>query len=138
VLGAAVIDDVLGSWCSPSSPRLPPRDKGKALSGIEIGLTVTKASRSWPLPSRWAGCSRLACSASPPGCAPAACWSRRLSFCFVLAWLSDQVGSPDRGAFAAGLVLEEVHSREFTGRGERALDQLIEPISHFLVPSSSC
>jgi len=58
-----------------------------------------------------------------------------LSFCFVLAWLSDEVGlAPIVGAFAAGLVLEEVHSREFTDRGERALDQLIEPISHFLVP----
>jgi len=87
VLGAAVIDDVLGLLVlAVVAAVATAADKGKALSGIEIGVTVAKA------------------------------------VVFVV------------GAFAAGLVLEEVHSREFTDRGERALDQLIEPISHFLVP----
>jgi Kef-type K+ transport system membrane component KefB len=42
--------------------------------------------------------------------------------------------APIVGAFAAGLVLEDVHYRDFTSRGEHTLDQLVEPISQFLVP----
>jgi Kef-type K+ transport system membrane component KefB len=42
--------------------------------------------------------------------------------------------APLIGAFAAGLVLEDLHSAAFVARGERSLSQLIEPISGFLVP----
>jgi Kef-type K+ transport system membrane component KefB len=38
------------------------------------------------------------------------------------------------GAFAAGLILEDVHSREFVDRGEQPLVDLIQPISGFLAP----
>jgi Na+:H+ antiporter len=137
VLGAAVIDDVLGLLVLAVVAAIATAaDKGKALSGIEIGVTVTKAV------AFVAFAIALGRLLSPRLFRIAARLRARgvlvavgLSFCFVLAWLSDQVGlAPIVGAFAAGLVLEEVHSREFTGRGERALDQLIEPISHFLVP----
>jgi Kef-type K+ transport system membrane component KefB len=58
-----------------------------------------------------------------------------LAFCFVLAWCADAIGlAPIIGAFAAGLVLEDLHYREFVGRGERTLEELIEPIASFLVP----
>jgi len=58
-----------------------------------------------------------------------------LSFCFVLAWLADGIGlAPIVGAFAAGLILEDAHTRDFRVRGERPLGQLVEPISAFLVP----
>jgi Kef-type K+ transport system membrane component KefB len=58
-----------------------------------------------------------------------------LSFCFLLAWLSSKLGlTAIVGAFAAGLVLEEVHYRDFVERGEHSLRDLIEPISSFLVP----
>ncbi len=58
-----------------------------------------------------------------------------LAFCFLLAWAADAVGlAPIVGAFTAGLVLEEAHWRPFTDRGERGLDQEIEPLSAFLVP----
>jgi len=52
-----------------------------------------------------------------------------------MAWLADVVGlAPIVGAFAAGLVLEDLHYRDFTDRGERSLDALLEPIASFLVP----
>jgi Kef-type K+ transport system membrane component KefB len=38
------------------------------------------------------------------------------------------------GAYAAGLILEDVHFRPFATRGERQLEQLIHPLSTFLVP----
>jgi Kef-type K+ transport system membrane component KefB len=137
VLGAAVIDDVLGLLVLAVVVAVATAtDQGRALSGIEIGVTVAKAVVfvvvaivAGPLLSP--RLFRLAARLRARGVLVAV----GLAFCFVLAWLSDEVGlAPIVGAFAAGLVLEEIHSREFTGRGERALDQLIEPISHFLVP----
>jgi Kef-type K+ transport system membrane component KefB len=58
-----------------------------------------------------------------------------LSLCFVLAWASDLMGlAPIVGAFAAGLILEDSHSALFVERGEPSLGQRIEPISSWLVP----
>ena len=58
-----------------------------------------------------------------------------LAFCLLLAWAADALGlAPIVGAFTAGLVLEEAHWREFLDRGERGLDQEIEPLNAFLVP----
>jgi len=58
-----------------------------------------------------------------------------LSFCFLNAWLANAIGlAPIIGAFAAGLILEDLHYREFVDRGEHSLDELIHPISVFLVP----
>src|SRR6185369_12044031 len=58
-----------------------------------------------------------------------------LAFCFLLAWVADAIGLASIiGAFTAGLVLEEAHWREFLERGERGLDQEIEPLNAFLVP----
>ena len=63
-----------------------------------------------------------------------------LVFCFTLAWLASAIGlAPIVGAYAAGLVLEDVHYRGFAGSGKREvgsgkLEELINPISSFLVP----
>jgi Kef-type K+ transport system membrane component KefB len=58
-----------------------------------------------------------------------------LSFCFVMAYTSSLIGlAPIVGAFAAGLVLEDVHFKDFVSRGERSLEELIRPISDALVP----
>jgi Kef-type K+ transport system membrane component KefB len=58
-----------------------------------------------------------------------------LSFCFLLAWLSTAVGlAPIVGAFAAGLILEDTHVRDYAGRGEQTVETLLRPISDFLVP----
>ncbi len=58
-----------------------------------------------------------------------------LAFCFLTAWLANEIGlAPIVGAFAAGLVLEHLHYRDFMSRGEQSLEQLVEPIASFLVP----
>jgi Kef-type K+ transport system membrane component KefB len=58
-----------------------------------------------------------------------------LAFCFALAWAATAIGlAPIVGAFAAGLVLEQLHFRGFADRGEHTLEELIEPVSAFLVP----
>ena len=58
-----------------------------------------------------------------------------LSLCFVLAWAADAIGlSAIVGAFAAGLILEEVHAKDFAERGEQSLAALVAPVASMLVP----
>jgi Kef-type K+ transport system membrane component KefB len=58
-----------------------------------------------------------------------------LAFCFLLAWAANAIGlAPIVGAFAAGLVLEEAHFVDFVGRGEKELEEILQPITSFLVP----
>jgi Kef-type K+ transport system membrane component KefB len=58
-----------------------------------------------------------------------------LIVCFGLAWLAGLVGlAPIVGAFAAGLILDKVQFRQFTERGDHDLEELIAPIAAFLVP----
>lgn len=58
-----------------------------------------------------------------------------LLVCFLLAYLAGKIGlAPIVGAFAAGLILEEVHFKGFRERGEQRLEELIAPIATFLVP----
>jgi Kef-type K+ transport system membrane component KefB len=58
-----------------------------------------------------------------------------LAFCFLLAWAAAGVGlAPIVGAFAAGLVLDEAHFESFSRRGERGLHDLLAPVSAVLVP----
>ena len=58
-----------------------------------------------------------------------------IAFCFVLAGIAAIVGlAPIVGAFAAGVVLEEVHYRPFLERGERRVQELLFPITTLAVP----
>lgn len=58
-----------------------------------------------------------------------------LLVCFTLAFLAGKVGlAPIVGAFAAGLILEEIHFTKFRERGEHSVEELIGPIAVFLVP----
>ncbi len=58
-----------------------------------------------------------------------------LLVCFLLAYLAGKIGlAPIVGAFSAGLILEEVHFKQFRERGEHSIQELIEPIATFLVP----
>jgi Kef-type K+ transport system membrane component KefB len=58
-----------------------------------------------------------------------------LIFCFTLAWLASLIGlAPIVGAYAAGLILEDLHYRELAAKEEKQLEDLIRPISSFLVP----
>jgi Kef-type K+ transport system membrane component KefB len=58
-----------------------------------------------------------------------------LAFCFALSWLAGAIGlAPLIGAFAAGVILEDLHYRDFVNRGEQSLVALVQPITSFLVP----
>lgn len=58
-----------------------------------------------------------------------------LLVCFSLSYVAGEIGlAPIVGAFAAGLILEEVHFKQFRERGEHRLEELIEPVAIFLVP----
>ena len=58
-----------------------------------------------------------------------------ICFCFVVATLAGIVGlAPIVGAFAAGIVLEEVHYRPFLERGERTVQELLFPLTTLVVP----
>jgi Kef-type K+ transport system membrane component KefB len=137
ILGAAVIDDVLGLiilavvtgliTAAAAGTTLGAGDVllviGKAggflLAAIVIGVKVAPrmVHTAWLLR------------------APAALLGAGLAFCFVTAWLASLVGlAPIIGAFAAGLVLEHVHYQEFRERGDHGLEELVKPISDFLVP----
>src|SRR5258708_5277742 len=58
-----------------------------------------------------------------------------LCFCFIVSAISGFVGlAPIVGAFAAGIVLEEVHYHPFRERGERKVEELLFPITTLIVP----
>ena len=137
ILGAAVIDDVLGLVIlAVVTGVIAAADRGQSIAAWDIARTlgaaigflaaalalgVLLAGRMFRLASRLR--SRgvlLACG---------------LGFCFLLSWLANLIGlAPIVGAFAAGLVLDKVHVRDFTDRGEHGLEVLVHPISSFLVP----
>jgi Kef-type K+ transport system membrane component KefB len=56
-------------------------------------------------------------------------------YCFALAGLAEVVGlAPIVGAFAAGLVLDEAHYERYASRKAVNFEELISPISSVLVP----
>jgi Kef-type K+ transport system membrane component KefB len=58
-----------------------------------------------------------------------------ISCCLFLSWAAAKAGlAPIVGAFAAGLILDEVHYRPSGGRKERDLHDLLQPVSTVLVP----
>jgi Kef-type K+ transport system membrane component KefB len=58
-----------------------------------------------------------------------------LVICFGLAYLANVVGlAPIVGAFAAGLILERAHYRELGEREERELEDAIAPLTALMVP----
>jgi len=58
-----------------------------------------------------------------------------LGIAFAFGYLAKLIGlAPIVGAFAAGLILDEVHCRDFSARGEKCIEDLIAPIVGFLAP----
>ncbi|HMJ13961.1 MAG TPA: cation:proton antiporter [Polyangiaceae bacterium] len=137
VLGAAVIDDVLGLVVlAVVAGIIAAADSGTSLSYLDIFLTIAKAAGflfgALAIGARVAPqLFRLASHLKSRGVLLAV----SLAFCFLLSWAAGAIGlAPIVGAFAAGLVLEHVHYRDFTERGEHELEELIRPISALLVP----
>ncbi|HMI94585.1 MAG TPA: cation:proton antiporter, partial [Polyangiales bacterium] len=137
ILGAAVIDDVMGLVVlAVVTGVIAAADHGTTISSWAIALILLKAL------AFLAGSLIIGVNLSPRVFALASHLKARgvllavaLSFCFALAWLAGLIGlAPIVGAFAAGLILEQVHYRDFTERGEHQLEEMIQPISAFLVP----
>ena len=137
ILGAAVIDDVQGLVIlAVVSGTIAAANHGTGVSAGDIGWVVAKASLflfgaltlgMYLSPRLFYVASGLQSSG--------VLLAVSLALCFLLSWLADRIGlAPIVGAFAAGLVLEELHYRDFTDRGEHNLHQLVEPIASFLVP----
>ncbi|MCX6835294.1 MAG: cation:proton antiporter [candidate division Zixibacteria bacterium] len=58
-----------------------------------------------------------------------------LLVCFLLSFLAGKVGlAPIVGAFAAGLILDKVQYQEFSDGGGHQIEELVAPIGTFLVP----
>ena len=137
ILGAAVIDDVQGLVIlGVVTGIVAAANQGSTVSYGGIGLVLVKAALFlvgslvlgvYVSPRLFGIASKLE--------AGGVLLAVGLSVCFALAWLSHYIGlAPIVGAFAAGLVFEDLHYRDFVKRGEHTLGQLVEPIASFLVP----
>ncbi|MFN8586621.1 MAG: cation:proton antiporter [Candidatus Eisenbacteria bacterium] len=139
ILGAAVLDDVLGLVvlavvtglirASESGGAFAPADVawilGKALLFLAGALVVGRwlSRAAFRMASRLQGEGLLLTVA--------------LAFCFGLSWLAARAGlAPIVGAFAAGLVLDEVHYADLAARERHAkrIEDLLHPLAGFLVP----
>ena len=137
ILGAAVIDDVLGLVIlAVVSGVISAASAGQTMAvGHVLGI-VTKAGLFLvgALVLGMALSPRLFHLASKLQ-SEGVLLSAGLSCCFLLAWVANAIGlAPIVGAFAAGLVLESVHFSDFTDRGEHGLEELLAPLCSVLVP----
>lgn len=137
ILGAAVIDDVLGLIIlAVVSGIITAADQGLTLSLGSVAWITVKAVGFLAL-AVGAGRAlapalfRLAARVRVPGVLLVS----GLVFCFLLSYLAAKVGlAPIVGAFAAGLVLEPVVFEAFEESRQHSLEWFLHPISLFLVP----
>jgi Kef-type K+ transport system membrane component KefB len=137
ILGAAVIDDVLGLVILGAvAGAIAAAAQGSPFSIASVATTTAAAA------AFLVGALAIGTTMAPRLFSMASLLHVRgvlvtvsLSLCFLLAWASSLIGlAPIIGAFAAGLVLEDVHFKDFVDRGERTLGELLRPISDLLVP----
>jgi Kef-type K+ transport system membrane component KefB len=136
VLGAAVVDDVLGlvvlgivaASFAPGAGAGAGSGQITALVMKTVGFLVLAIVLGLWLTPAW---FRRAAGLRTQG----ALLAVGLCFCFFLSWAASAIGLAALvGAFAAGLVLEDTHSEMFVRRGERPLNELLQPMTSFLVP----
>jgi Kef-type K+ transport system membrane component KefB len=137
ILGAAVIDDVLGLVIlAVVSGIIVATNQGGTLAWMDVLLIVIKAIAflggavllgGWTAPRVFRLASKLRIRGM--------LLSIALVFCFLLSYLADLIGlATIVGAFAAGLILDEVHYKDFRDRGEHTIEDLVRPTAAFLVP----
>ncbi|MGE5185177.1 MAG: cation:proton antiporter [Acidobacteriota bacterium] len=137
VLGAAVIDDVIGLVVLA------------IVQGIVVAAAGGDGLGGWQLARIVLEAAGFLCGAIVIGGRVAPRLFRIASFlrvhgmllitalaiCFAMAWAADAAGlAPIVGAFAAGLVLDEVHFRDFGERSPRRLEDELRPLSTIFVP----
>jgi Kef-type K+ transport system membrane component KefB len=137
ILGAAVIDDVLGLLVlAVVAGAIRAAATGGALSYFDVALIALKsfafligsiAIGILLMPRMLRGAGRFETRG--------VLLTLAISCCLFLAWAAAKVGlAPLVGAFAAGLILDEVHYKPVNGRNERDLHDLLQPVSTVLVP----
>lgn len=137
ILGAAVIDDVLGLLIlAIVAGAIRAASTGATLSLIDISLIAVKsfafligsiAIGHYLMPRMLRSAGRLETRG--------VLLTLAISICLALSWAAARVGlAPIIGAFAAGLILDEVHYKPQGGRKERDLHNLLQPVSAVLVP----
>jgi Na+:H+ antiporter len=137
ILGAAVIDDVLGLLIlAVVAGSIRSAGTGTEISTIDIGLIAGKSVGfllgavlvgHFLVPRILRGAGRLETTG--------VLLTFAIAFCLFLSWAAARAGlAPIVGAFAAGLVLDEVHYTPRRGRTGRNLEELLQPVSMFLVP----
>jgi len=137
ILGAAVIDDVLGLLIlAVVSGMIIGADKGTAVSlgsiSYLIGTAVFFLAGSLYLGIRFV--PHVFHHASKTT-ARGMLFSLSLALCFLLSYLSAAIGlAPIVGAFAAGLILESVPMEKYLQAEELSPDKMLHPLSVFLVP----
>ncbi len=162
VLGAAVIDDVLGLIILSVVAAIATRGSVGAAEIAAVTLQALGFLAGALLLGQVAArqfSGLFARINTGPGMKVAVA----LGLCLLLAYFASQIGlAPIVGAFAAGLILEEVHFRQFDKpavhrdlmgaianadapvrhavttvldrHAHRHLEELVEPVGHFLVP----
>jgi Kef-type K+ transport system membrane component KefB len=109
ILGAAVIDDVLGLIAGIAI--------GFLVGAIVVGIVFVPRLMNLMAKLKTHGVMLISA----------------LLFCFIVAYLANAAGlAPIVGAFAVGLILEEVHFTEF--QEQKTLHDLLTPVTTFLVP----
>ena len=137
VLGAAVIDDVLGLLIlAVVAGAIKAAGTGGVLSYFDVVLIALKslafligavALGRLLFPRMLRGAGRLETRG--------VLLTLAIACCLAMAWAAAKVGlAPIVGAFAAGLILDEVHYKPAGGRNERDLHDLLQPVSTVLVP----
>jgi Kef-type K+ transport system membrane component KefB len=137
ILGAAVIDDVFGLLIlAILAGAIQASGTNTAISVVEIGIIAAKAVGfvlgsiaigHFVVPHVLRGAGRLETRGI--------LLTLAICFCLLMAWAAAKVGlAPIVGAFAAGLVLDEVHYKPMHASSERNLNELLQPVSMVLVP----
>jgi Kef-type K+ transport system membrane component KefB len=137
ILGAAVIDDVLGLLIlAVIAGAIAASAQGASLALVQIIWLAAKAILflvgalalgRFLVPHLLRGAGRFE--------SRGVLLSVSLAFCFLLAWAAARVGlAPIVGAFAAGLVLDEVHFHSARERRGLNLNELLTPVTTVFVP----
>ena len=137
VIGAAVIDDVLGllvlvavsglAEASSSGGALPLGQLGRTLGLAFVFLSLALTLGRWLSPRIFGWASRFK---GDEVLLPFA-----LAFAFVLAYLGSLVGlATIVGAYAAGLILEHPHVETLQTRERRTLEEMVQPVVAIFAP----
>jgi Kef-type K+ transport system membrane component KefB len=137
ILGAAVIDDVLGLLIlAVVAGAIKATAAGGTLGVMDVVIIAGKsllflvgavAAGHYIVPHLFRRAGRLEIRG--------VMLALSIAFCFFLAWVAAIVGlAPIVGAFAAGMVLDEVHFESFMNRGGQSLEDLLAPVGTILFP----